>query len=164
MTVHVPAVQRRQQQQQQQQLLVNPTGEPPVDLGVPEATAVGSTATPIPSIPSGPSGRHAAMPGATQPPVPVSPGLDRAGLSPAIQALWRLRDGTLRPRPTEEERVALGIPPQQSAEYEATWPSDVSPATLRQQLQQHQVSTSVIFSLSCLKPPACRPRFSRPAC
>lgn len=60
----------------------------------------------------------------TQPPATVAAYPDRAHLSPAIQALWRLREGTLRPRPTEPERVRLGIPPPRTQDYQAAWPVD----------------------------------------
>ena len=65
-----------------------------------------------------------ASPGAAQAPVPTPPYSNRPHLSPAIQALWRLREGTLRPQPSEQERHALGIPPPRSLEYQAVWPVD----------------------------------------
>ena len=65
-----------------------------------------------------------ASPGAAWASVMTPAYSNRAHLPPAIQALWRMRDGTLRPWPSEQERHALGIPPPRSPEYQAVWPVD----------------------------------------
>ncbi len=121
-----------------------PAGDNPIPAALASAS---SPAAPVPNRPlAGPTGPTVAGPGAASKPAsePASSQhmadayVSRPHLSPAIQSLWRLRDGTLRPRPTAEERAALNI---SSQEHAAAWPMNVTELARRIRVMQDALST-----------------------